>query len=258
MSAIPQPPKSPTLLPPRKSVELEDPGAHELSDNDDDHFSDAQEDRELSVPQSPIPVTRVEKVHACYFHLFPSYTDCQHQVDDRESHGEVPGTDAYKIRTQDAVPDEVEVIPEGGHSRSASRSHIISPVSPGRTPIPKTIVEKVDPTSPSRGDIPGTISHSKHKADALPDIVRPIPAAAAAAAPISSEDQSAQVLPKIPVPTTIITKVDSPPNHGEVPGTEAFDLRKADANPDIVEEKGDITGRSRTFLLNAAWLGAID
>ena len=61
---MPQPPKSPTLLPPRKSVELEDPGAHELSDNEEDeHFSDAQEDREPSGPQSPIPVTRVEKVN---------------------------------------------------------------------------------------------------------------------------------------------------------------------------------------------------
>lgn len=30
MADISHPPKSPTLLPPRKSVELEDPGAHDL------------------------------------------------------------------------------------------------------------------------------------------------------------------------------------------------------------------------------------
>ena len=30
MSSSGNPPKSPTLIPPRKSVELEDPGAHEL------------------------------------------------------------------------------------------------------------------------------------------------------------------------------------------------------------------------------------
>ena len=30
MADYSNPPKSPTLLPPRKSVELEDPGAHEL------------------------------------------------------------------------------------------------------------------------------------------------------------------------------------------------------------------------------------
>lgn len=30
MADFPGPPKSPTLQPPRKSVELEDPGAHDL------------------------------------------------------------------------------------------------------------------------------------------------------------------------------------------------------------------------------------
>lgn len=34
------------------------------------------------------------------------------QVDDHQSYGEVPGTAAYSMRTQDAVPDELEVIPE--------------------------------------------------------------------------------------------------------------------------------------------------
>ena len=63
MADLSKPPKSPTLAPPRKSVELEDPGAHELSENEDDHFSDAQEDREShSAPSSPIPPPRVEKV----------------------------------------------------------------------------------------------------------------------------------------------------------------------------------------------------
>ena len=79
------PPKSPTLLPPHKSVELEDPGAHELgahcfpwytpifhifmqslgttSENEDDVFADASEGQGLSSrSNSPIPTTRVEKV----------------------------------------------------------------------------------------------------------------------------------------------------------------------------------------------------
>ena len=78
-------PHSPTLVPPRKSVELEDPGAHELgkadailgtqlllpgsltipdsSEAEEDVFADAQEDRyPHSGPSSPIPTTRVEKV----------------------------------------------------------------------------------------------------------------------------------------------------------------------------------------------------
>ncbi len=90
MVDIPRPPKSPTLQPPRKSVELEDPGAHELgrsernvgtrlvncmlihfyegSDNDEDVFADAQEGQKISSeansgPHSPVPITRVEKVN---------------------------------------------------------------------------------------------------------------------------------------------------------------------------------------------------
>ena len=71
------------LAPPRKSVELEDSGAHELgtmfpqlrssqalipgvehSENESDVFSDAPEGQRSSSPgkNSPIPTTRVEKV----------------------------------------------------------------------------------------------------------------------------------------------------------------------------------------------------
>ena len=87
MTDASNPPKSPTLLPPRKSVELEDPGAHNLgvlwsyyladvaelqliylveasaSETEDDVFADAPEgQRSHSRPSSPIPITRVEKV----------------------------------------------------------------------------------------------------------------------------------------------------------------------------------------------------
>lgn len=116
------------------------------------------------------------------------------------------------------------------------------------------MVEKVDLASPSRGDVPGTASHSKRKADAVPDIVKP----ASGVAPIDSEDQGAHISPEIPVPTTVITKVDSVPSHDEVAGTEAFNIRKGDAKPDIVEKKGDVPGRSGAFLSNAIWLGTID
>ena len=176
------------------------------------------------------------------------------QVDDRESHGEVPGTDAYKVRTQDAVPDEIEVIPEGTHSRSASRGLIDRPVSPGGTPIPHTVVEKVDPMSPSHGDIPGTLAYSKRKADAVPDIIKPI----GDQATMDSDDQGSIASPETPVPTTVITKVDSLPSHGEVPGTKAFDMRKEDTKPDLVEKKRDASGTLDPFLLDLYWLGTID
>lgn len=76
-----------TLQPPRKSIELEDPGAHDLgmnnavqvvncsfsckaltrkletSENEEDVFADAQEGpASSSGANSPIPTTRVEKV----------------------------------------------------------------------------------------------------------------------------------------------------------------------------------------------------
>jgi hypothetical protein len=142
------------LAPPRKSVELEDPGAKELVESSDEHFSDASEGQpRLSDATSPIPVTRVER------------------VDDEPAHGEVPGTDAYNKRTLDAVPDEVEIVPEGMRSRSASRVSADRPLTPGGTPIPKTVVEKIDPDQPGHGDVPGTLAHQQRLADAEPDAV---------------------------------------------------------------------------------------
>lgn len=105
-----------------------------------------------------MPITRVER------------------VDDQPSHGEVPGTDAYELRTQDAVPDEVEIVPEGQRSRSISRARADSrPLTPGGTPVPKMIVEKVDPDQPSHGDVPGTAAFEMRKADAEPDEVLKAP-----------------------------------------------------------------------------------
>ncbi|KAL8836622.1 MAG: hypothetical protein Q9170_002845 [Blastenia crenularia] len=215
-------PYSDTLAPPRKSVELEDPGAHELSsDNEEEVFSDAQEGR-----NSPIPTTRVEK------------------VDDRESHGEVPGTEAYNMRKQDAVPDELEIIGDTSNpsSRRTSQSRPERTSTPGGTPIPKTVVEKIDSTSPSHGEVPGTAAHSIRQADAVPDVILQSPKAKATFGDSLSASGSS---PEIPVPKTVVTKVDEEPSHGEVPGTEAFNMRTEDATPDMVETKGDPFGKLR-------------
>ncbi|KAF2155255.1 hypothetical protein K461DRAFT_311538 [Myriangium duriaei CBS 260.36] len=153
------------LAPPApQKHEKEDPGAQELAESSDDHFSDASEGQRndpfeshgRSRSNSNVPVTRVER------------------VDDNPSYGEVPGTHAYKLRTQDAVPDEIEIVPEGARSRSASRlSESDRPLTPGGTMIPKTIVEKVEPDEPSHGEVPGTPAWEKRRADADPDeIVR--------------------------------------------------------------------------------------
>ncbi|KAL8899074.1 MAG: hypothetical protein Q9192_001756 [Flavoplaca navasiana] len=218
-------PHSDTLAPPRKSVELEDPGAHELSsDNEEDVFSDAQEDAKVnSGKSSPIPTTRVEK------------------VDDRECHGEVPGTEAYNMRRQDAVPDELEVVGDTSKpsSRSTSQSRPDRTSTPGGTPIPKTVVEKIEPDTPSHGDIPGTEAFNMRQADAVPDVILQSPDAKSG---FPDNVLDSAVHPSVSVPKTIVTKVDEKPSHGEVPGTEAYDMRVEDAEPDVVETKGDPTG----------------
>ena len=92
----------------------------------------------------------------------------------------MPGTTAYKLRTADAVPDEIEVVPEGTRSRSASR--VSRPSTPGGTQIPKIIAEKIDPDTPAYGDVPGTAAFEMRKADATPDEIIKSPASDAAPA----------------------------------------------------------------------------
>ncbi|KAF4338362.1 hypothetical protein FBEOM_7769 [Fusarium beomiforme] len=127
-----------------KGAPVEDPGAHELAEESesDDQFTDATSGVASPKISSPIPKTRVEK------------------VDDQPSHGEVPGTQAYEMRGQDAQPDEIAIAPE-----------TTAPLDPPSTPevkAPTTIVEEA-PGSRSR-------SHSiqyeeRRKADASPDIL---------------------------------------------------------------------------------------
>lgn len=80
------------------------------------------------------------------------------------------------MREQDAVPDELEVVPEGSRSRQSSTGE--SPSSSKSLPIPKTIIEKVDPEQPSHGEVPGTEAHAMRQADAEPDEVKSAPVAA--------------------------------------------------------------------------------
>ncbi|KAL8922701.1 MAG: hypothetical protein Q9208_005014 [Pyrenodesmia sp. 3 TL-2023] len=220
-----QQPHSDTLAPPRKSVELEDPGAHELSSGDEEEvFSDAQEDPKASSrTNSPIPTTRVEK------------------VDDRDSHGDVPGTEAYNMRKQDAVPDELEIVGDvsSPSPRRVSQSQPDRTSTPGGTPIPKTVVEKIDSTSPSHGEVPRTAAHHMRQADAVPDVILQSPKAKIA---FGVSPPMGPRSPEIPVPKTVVTKVDEQPSHGEVPGTEAYNMRTEDATPDVVETKGDPFG----------------
>ncbi|KAI9053591.1 hypothetical protein LZ554_002545 [Drepanopeziza brunnea f. sp. 'monogermtubi'] len=216
------------LEPPAKSID--DPGAHDLesSEESEDHFSDAQSGLDpLESPKtdgaaSPIPHTRVEK------------------VDDEASYGEEPGTEAYRLREQDAAPDEIAVIPDArSPDFSAPDSKPSSPSTPtGGHPIPLMIVEKIDPETPSHGEVPGTLAHDLRAADAVPDLV--VKSGSSDRSRSSSIRSRANSTPgDLPIPLTKVEKIDSSPRHGEVPGTKAYELRRGDAEPDIVEEVGE-------------------
>jgi len=84
------------------------------------------------------------------------------------------------MRTQDAVPDELEVVPEGRRSRSASQvlSEDGRPSTPGGSAVPKLVVEKVEPEKPSHGEVPGTEAYDMRRADAEPDEVITSPVSA--------------------------------------------------------------------------------
>ncbi|OOF96024.1 hypothetical protein ASPCADRAFT_207369 [Aspergillus carbonarius ITEM 5010] len=212
-------PSSPYLEPPRKSVELEDPGARDSATNsDDDHFSDASEGQPHpqshppSGRASPIPLTRVEK------------------VDEEPSHGEVPGTAAYEVREQDAVPDQIEIIPDGSRSRSASAASQ-RPVTPSSS-IPRTVVEKVDLDEPSHGDVPGTPAYEKRKADAVPDVVRKASDSDDSSPSPGSVEASAA---DTPVPETLLSRVNSNEDDTEDAGPLAHRPKPSDSEPDQTE-----------------------
>lgn len=153
----------------------------------------------------------------------------------------MPGTAAYDMRTQDAVPDELEIIQEGSGSRLSPRAEQQAhSTSPGGLPIPKTVVEKVDPASPSHGDVPGTAAHAIRKADAVPDAIL---TATGHQKTSGSESGDDNITPQTPIPRTVVTRVDSGPTHGEAPGNNAFTIRQGDAEPDIVEKRGHVTSK---------------
>lgn len=119
------------------------------SSESDDHFSDAQSAPRSSAA-SPIPKLRVEK------------------ISDEPSYGEVPGTEAYKLREGDAEPDEIAIVPEEKMVADGEEQEedIKSPSTPGGHPIPKTVVEESSGNSEAQ-----THPETKHKADTPADLV---------------------------------------------------------------------------------------
>jgi hypothetical protein len=159
----------------------------------------------------------------------------------------VPGSPAYGKRTCDAVPDEVEIIPEGSNSRRQSTSENIDrPLSPSGGTTPRTVVEKVDPESPSYGDVPGTPAYDLRKADTPPDLV--LRAA-------ESQKETPEVMPSPdsngsgdsgPVPETLLSRVDSLPTRHTNNSFTAHRRSPSDALPDCVETIEDTSGMSES------------
>lgn len=143
------------------------------------------------------------------------------------------------MRAQDAVPDELEIMRDGEEGKPHPRmSDLDKAATPGGIPIPRTVVQKVDPTSPSHGEVPGTTAHSIRQADAVPDVImRASDSTHDSALEANTHGNSNDVQ----FPKTLLTRIDSEPSHGQVPGTKAYNVRKGDAVPDVVV-KGDVPG----------------
>jgi hypothetical protein len=205
--------------------------------SEDEHFSDASEghQRSHSRPQSgrasPIPLTRVER------------------VDDRPAHGDIPGTAAHEKRQQDAVPDEIEIIPEGSRSRSSSTSGSQKrPLTPGGSPIPRTIVEKVDTNEPSHGDVPGTLAYEKRRADAVPDLVIKVPEPGVDPPSDGAESNEPESVTGAQVPATVVSQVDSTAIEGTTSSLHAHRRRPSDAAPDVIQTIPDAPGKLRIIF----------
>lgn len=93
-------------------------------------------------------------------------------MDDKPAYGEVPGTKAYSMREEDAMPDEIAFVPDP-ESKPANELEELPPraPTPGGHPIPKTVVEET-PDSPTAVTRPETEEKQKHhRADPPPDII---------------------------------------------------------------------------------------
>lgn len=134
----------------------------------------------------------------------------------------------------------MEIVPEGRLSKQNSQLNLGETASPVVSSIPKTVVEKVDPEEPAYGDVPGTEAYAKREADAAPDLVVRASETGIRSFDLDSESDSPR--PNIPIPATVITRVDSLPAHGEVEGNDAFSIRQQDAEPDKPEVRRDPAG----------------
>ena len=106
-------------------------------------------------------------------------------------------------------------------------------------------MERVD-SLPAHGEVPGTAAYEQRSQDAQPDMIAIRPDQNTHDATDTENKDEAPAdndlaggKPHVPVPRTVITRVDSEPAHGEVAGTKAAAMRAADAKPDVLEKRED-------------------
>lgn len=121
----------------------------EASDSEE-HYTDAQSGPVSPGRGSPIPKLRVER------------------VDDKPAYGEVPGTQAYRMREEDAAPDEIAIIPDPSNPTQDEPEQTPKSPTPGGHPIPKTVVEE---TPDEEGSVTHPENRQRRKSDAHPDVV---------------------------------------------------------------------------------------
>lgn len=127
-------------------------------------------------------------------------------------------------------------------------SYLNPPLSPGGTPVPLTVVEKVDPEDVSYGEKPGTPAFEKRRMDAVPDLVYKV----GDWDPESSENVPSRSLAESPVPETKLSRVDSLPERATSPSSfTAHKRRMSDAVPDKVEVVSDPEGKPNDSLLQS-------
>lgn len=146
------------------------------------------------------------------------------------------------MRIQDAVPDELEIIPDGEESKHASGlapqdSHTAATIS-----IPKTVVQKVDPISPGHGKVPGTTAYFINKADAVPDVIVQVTDPQITSSP---EAQSKRTSSGVPVLETGTAKLDTASSEKEDVGEAGGNIRGGGGDLDSEEEMPEVPSKSR-------------
>lgn len=148
------------------------------------------------------------------------------------------------MRIQDAVPDELEIIPDGEESKHASGLASQNSHQTGASiPIPKTVVQKVDPISSGHGEAPEITARPTHKADAVPDVIVQVDDPEIAS-PL--EEPSQRTSPSISTLATGTAKLDTVSSKVKGAGEEAgTNISGVDGDIGSEEDKSEGHSKSR-------------